>query len=219
MVTPPRTHSSVTRSPQAQEAGPAAPLRHRVPRVRAPDGHPGGQWDHRVWGLPEVSLQAATESSQWHLAPGTHRKVSTRGKESDMSEKLPSSLSQSSANQKPSLGQREGEWAWAVWLSALGDRDKDSEANSPVSESESKATGSPLEIPTGLPPSDQSLEHFRDRLGKRQDTLPCTEWELGAGLGVFSAKAQGGIGSCQSLEHRQLKPRVSKQNPVRLAPG
>lgn len=195
MVTPPRTHSSVTRSPQTQEAGPAAPLRHRVPSVRAPDGHPGGQWDHRVWGLPEVSLQAATESSQWHLTPGTHRKISTRGKESDLSEKLPSSVSQSSVHQKPSLGQRGGEWAWAVWLSALGDRDKDSEANSRVSESESKATGSLLETPTGLLPSDQILEHFRDRLEKRQDALPCTEWELCAGLGCSQQRHRVGLGA------------------------
>lgn len=115
-----------------------------------------------------------------------------------MSEKLPSSLSQSSANQKPSLGQREGEWAWAVWLSALGDRDKDSEANSPVSESESKASGSPLEIPTGLLPSDQSLEHFRDRLGKRQDALPCTEWELGAGLGCSQQRHRVGLGAVRA---------------------
>lgn len=46
-------------SPQAPEAGRAAALRHRVPRVRAPERHPGGQRDRRVRGLPEVRTEAA----------------------------------------------------------------------------------------------------------------------------------------------------------------
>lgn len=37
-------------------------------------------------------------------------------------------------------------------------RDKDPEVNSHVSESESKATGSPMETPTGLLPSSQARQ-------------------------------------------------------------
>lgn len=111
-------------------------------------------------------------------------------------------------------------------------RDKGPEANSHVSESESKVTGSLMEAPYRLAsllgpdqPEQASIRALNTYTTGRESGRKSALYRAGTVCRsrVLSAEAQCRIGalgcSCQSLGHHQPKPRVSKQDPVRLAPG
>lgn len=187
-----------------------------------------------MWGLPEVSPQAARKPSRgaascpWHPREGLHARKGGVTSEESHSPHFP--VLQCSKN--PGSGRKEGS-VHGQFRSFRRHRDKGSRGQF-VSLSESKATGPLLETPQACflsaeadQPQQANVRALHTHTQARKEARSSSLYKLAIPCrsGLFSANAQGRLvehwpfaSRTARLGHLQPKPRVFRQDPVRLAP-